>query len=209
MKTLYLIGIAVLALCVIGGIFFFFSQSGSYTATNSAASTAAQATSSAGVVSATGAPLSATSTAQSITTVDASGNTTPAGYLAYHNDAYHFSLVYPDNLSVAEHDQSGGDVTFTFEDDKNVQGFQIFIQPFSGTQITDAQFEADDPSGVRDDPESFTLDGASGVAFYSQDHLLGATREMWFIHGGYLYEVTTFKELSSWLDSIMQSWEFD
>ncbi|HVZ76271.1 MAG TPA: hypothetical protein VG934_03340 [Candidatus Paceibacterota bacterium] len=131
----------------------------------------------------------------------------PAGQNEYHNDAYHFSVLYPDNLKVAEQD-NGASATFTFEDDKNVQGFQLFVQPFSGTQITDAQFKQDDPSGVRDDPQNFTLDGASGVAFYSQDHLLGDTREMWFIRGGFLYEVTTFKEQADWLDQIMQTWKF-
>ena len=33
-------------------------------------------------------------------------------------------------------------------------------------------------------------------------------REVWFIHGGYLYEVTTYKELDTWLGSIMQTWKF-
>ena len=36
----------------------------------------------------------------------------------------------------------------------------------------------------------------------------GDTREVWFIHGGYLYEVTTYKELDIWLAGIMRTWKF-
>ena len=37
---------------------------------------------------------------------------------------------------------------------------------------------------------------------------MGDTREVWFIHGGFLYEVTTYKQLDSWLAPIMQTWQF-
>jgi hypothetical protein len=37
---------------------------------------------------------------------------------------------------------------------------------------------------------------------------LAASREIWFIHDGFLYEVTTYKELDSWLATIMQTWQF-
>jgi hypothetical protein len=29
-----------------------------------------------------------------------------------------------------------------------------------------------------------------------------------FIHGGFLYEVTTYKQLDSWLATILQTWQF-
>ena len=37
---------------------------------------------------------------------------------------------------------------------------------------------------------------------------VGAENRLRFIHGGYLYEVTTYKELDTWLGSIMQAWKF-
>jgi hypothetical protein len=33
----------------------------------------------------------------------------------------------------------------------------------------------------------------------AQNSVMGDTREIWFIHGGFLYEVTTYKQLDSWL----------
>lgn len=131
----------------------------------------------------------------------------PAGYSEYHNTTYHFSVIYPDNLSASEHTSPSG-AAFSFEDDKNIVGFQVYVQPFSGSQISEQQFKQDIPSGVRTDLKDIKIDGAVGAAFYSTDHLLGATREMWFIRNGLLYEVTTFKESDTWLDSIMQTWKF-
>ena len=37
---------------------------------------------------------------------------------------------------------------------------------------------------------------------------MGDAREVWFIKNGFLYEVTTYKELDAWLASIMQTWKF-
>jgi hypothetical protein len=52
------------------------------------------------------------------------------------------------------------------------------------------------------------IDGASGIAFFGFDARVGQTREIWFIHNHFLYEVTTYKELDSWLNEIMSTWRF-
>jgi hypothetical protein len=44
--------------------------------------------------------------------------------------------------------------------------------------------------------------------FFGSNSVMGDTREIWFIHGSFLYEVTTYKELDSWLAPIMQTWQF-
>jgi hypothetical protein len=37
---------------------------------------------------------------------------------------------------------------------------------------------------------------------------MGDARELWFIRDGYLYEVTTYKPLDTWLADIMKTWQF-
>ena len=61
---------------------------------------------------------------------------------------------------------------------------------------------------MRNNPTFGLIDGASAASFYSTDVRLGDTYEVWFIHGGYLYEVTTLKPLDAWLQNIMQTWVF-
>ena len=86
-----------------------------------------------------------------------------------------------------------------------LKGFQIFIVPYTGSQVTEARFKQDEPSGARTSFSDVTVDGAAGAAFDSTDVALGETREAWFIHGGYLFEVTTLKPLESWFAPIMSS----
>jgi hypothetical protein len=132
----------------------------------------------------------------------------PSGYLPNSNTQFHFSLSYPQNLQVQEYNEAGGAFTVTFQDVVADQEFQVYVTAYSGTQITDAQFKMDEPSGVKIDPTDATVDGARGIKFFSNAPRLNDTREVWFIHGGFLYEVTTYKELDAWLQPILESWRF-
>ena len=85
---------------------------------------------------------------------------------------------------------------------------QVFVTPYGDAQITDARFKLDVPSGVKIDPTNIVVDGAKGMEFFSSAPTMDDTREVWFIKNGYLYEVTTFKELDSWLQPILQTWQF-
>ena len=151
-------------------------------------------------------PDAATTTA-SVLETKAPARNVPEGYKEYHNGTYHLSLFYPDNLTAHEFPEEGGAMTVTFEylDKKTASGFQIFIVPFSGGQITQERFKEDDPSGVMQNLKNIEVAGAVGASFNSQDKILGATYEIWFTHGGYLYEATTFKETQSMLDAAMSS----
>jgi len=134
--------------------------------------------------------------------------TVPAGMREYRSVQYHFSLFYPQELTVDEHQEDGGAMTITFQNVEKGEGFQIFVMPYSESQVSEERFKQDEPSGVRESLTNITVDGAIGAAFYSTNTALGATREVWFIHDGFLYELTTLKPLDSWLDSIIQSWKF-
>ena len=132
----------------------------------------------------------------------------PDGRREYVSSAYKFSLFYPANMKVSEYDEGEGASTITFEDDKTVQAFQIFIVPYADAQVNEPRFRRDEPSGVRNDPTTIAVDGAVGAAFYSKDAMLGDTREIWFIKNGFLYEATALKSDGPLLDTIMQQWKF-
>lgn len=134
--------------------------------------------------------------------------TPPAGQKEYYNAQYRFSLFYPDNLHMEGRSEGEGAMTVIFQNPDTAQGFQIFIAPYGEAQVTEEQFKKDEPSGVRKDMRDISIDGTTGASFYSTNLALGGTAEIWFVHGGYLYEVTTLKPLGSWLESIMQSWNF-
>jgi len=133
---------------------------------------------------------------------------TPEGWHEYRNERYHFSLLYPQELAVKEFDEGGGATTMIFQNPEEGQGFQIFIVPYIGQKISEQRFRRDAPSGVRKNPVDLQIDGVSATAFYSEHALYGETREIWLIHGGYLYELTTLKPLEGLLNEIVKTWKF-
>ena len=58
------------------------------------------------------------------------------------------------------------------------------------------------------DAQDIAVDGMPAKSFFGYNDQMGDTREVWFIHGGFLYEVTTYKPLDTWLTAILQSWKF-
>ena len=84
----------------------------------------------------------------------------------------------------------------------------MYATPYRKAIIDVRRFRIDEPSGVIRDPKPLTVEGAAGTMFFGYNAIMGDTRELWFIKGGYLYEVTTYKELDDWLAGIMQTWKF-
>ena len=117
--------------------------------------------------------------------------TIPKGYKEYRNEEYHFSLHYPGDIPVKEYKEDGAAMTITFQPENGEPGFQVFVQHYSGTQVTQERFLLDEPSGVMKDPIDFTFagglkisSGAKGVAGPAQNN------ELTWVIGGFLYRGT-------------------
>ena len=84
----------------------------------------------------------------------------------------------------------------------------MYVTPYNKTQIDTEQFKLDEPSGVYLQPTDVIIDGAPATMFFSTNTDMGNTREVWFVKNGFLYEVTSYKELDAWLAGIMRTWKF-
>lgn len=126
----------------------------------------------------------------------------------YRNEKYHFSIFRSSLKEVKEFDEGGGASTVTFENLNDVRGWQLFVVPYGAAQVTEQRFRKDVPSGVRTNVQDITVDGAVGAAFYSKDASLGETFEVWFVHDGFLYELTTLKSLEPNLRERLATWKF-
>jgi len=126
----------------------------------------------------------------------------------YKNITRGFTLNYPESLSFKEYDEGGGTYTIVFEDEAGEKGFQIFFTPYSEDTITESRILKDVPSGEFSEPTEVVLgDGTHALVFFSNGSF-GELREVWFVKDGFLYEVTTYKDLDTWLDEIMKTWKF-
>jgi hypothetical protein len=109
---------------------------------------------------------------------------------------------------VTEQPGAAGTMVVLFEDQATQQGFDIFITPYDEPKVTQATFLMDEPSGVMNDPRDIAIDAAPAAMFLSANSVMGASREIWFLHSGFFYEVTTSQSLDSWLLQIMETWQF-
>jgi hypothetical protein len=106
----------------------------------------------------------------------------PAKYLPYRNQQYHFSVYYPPDLKVQTYDESGDAFTVALQDLTGTAGFEVYVTPYSGTQVTEARFKTDEPSGTFNQPTHVTVDGVPATAFYGSNSAMGDTREIWLPH---------------------------
>jgi hypothetical protein len=164
--------------------------------------------------SSSGAPLDmsfATTTAPvvaSSTAAAKSSQNVPAGYMEYLSKDYGFSVSYPGDSPPQEFLDPGGKFTVLFQGAVGEPGFQIAVAPIEGTTITPERFNMDEPSGVKLEQRDTVIDGVPAITFFGFDAGVGRTREIWFIHNHFLYEVLTYKELDSELSEIMKTWRF-
>lgn len=131
----------------------------------------------------------------------------PEGRKLYRNEKYNFKLAVPEDLQVSEDDEPGG-LTVVFMNENKTRAFQIFATPYVGHLITEERLKMDLPGGKFENPIEVLVDGARGTIFFSTDESVGETREVWFIHGDYLYEVTAPKQLDEWISGIVSTWRF-
>ena len=134
------------------------------------------------------------------------------GYLHYTNDTYNFALEYPSNLTVKSFLEEDDGETIVFKSEivgGKLQAFQVYIQPFTEDRITREYILEDIPGIELLNLEEIILgEDTPALLFWSGDDLFGRTREVWFVHEGYLYQVTTLGELDAWLAEIMTTWRF-
>jgi hypothetical protein len=130
------------------------------------------------------------------------------GVKEYRSNDYHFSVKYPGDLPPRETHDRGHSLSVTFQKEAGQPGFAIYVAPINGNEITEERFLLDEPSGVRNDPTIISVDGVKALAFHGFDAAMGQTYEVWFIKGGFLYEVSTYKEIEPGLNEVLSTWRF-
>ena len=127
----------------------------------------------------------------------------------YRNSTYDFSLTYPSELAVDEYDEGAGDRTIVFRKGMEEVGFQIFITALSGAPLSKEVIELSHPY-VEAGSIIATTVGSSTPAFAlaGSGPLLGPSREIWFTHNGYVFEVVTYPDRAAWLAEIFATIRF-
>ncbi len=131
----------------------------------------------------------------------------------YKNDTYKFSLSMPENFTAREivSEEAGG-TGILLESDSRSDGVQITILPFDEDlrSLTKARIEQDIPDLVITDSQTIEIgDTHTGVAFKSDNESFdGASREVWFVFRGNLYQISTYERLDPLLQKMFATWKF-
>lgn len=131
----------------------------------------------------------------------------------YKNDKYHFSLSVPQGFSTQEipNDSTQGQ-TIVLQDEEG-NGIQILITPSPEdiAHLTADRVHQDIPDMKVSDVQPVEV-GAnhSGIAFMSDNEAFaGASREVWFVFHGNLYQISTYARLDGLLQTMFGTWKFE
>lgn len=131
---------------------------------------------------------------------------------SYRNEALRFSLELPKGFSAREVASGNNSMQVVVIEDGKGDGLQIVITPFGKnvTELTPETIHANIPDLLISDSEVVNIgETHRGVMFTSNNESFdGASRELWFVFNGHLYQVATYERLASLLRGLIAHWEF-
>lgn len=134
----------------------------------------------------------------------------------YENTKYKFSFQYPKGYSINAFSQEAEvlgepvDVVLLQKSGENT-GFQIFITPFDEPEITPQRVLDEIPDMLVENPVDVLIGAKKDIKaliFISDKEGIGDTREVWLIHKGYLYQISTYAVLDNFIGPILDTLAF-
>ncbi len=131
----------------------------------------------------------------------------------YTNTEFAFSLNMPGTFEARalSPDESGA-TTILIESSDKADGIQIIVSPFDEdlAALTQERIQQDVPDLTITDSQPVEI-GANhtGLAFKSDNEAFsGASREVWFVFRGHLFQISTYERLDPLLQKIFSTWKF-
>ena len=143
----------------------------------------------------------------------------------FRHESAGFSFSYPEGFTVSRlpSAEGGGGETIVVQDSKRQAGFQIHLEPYDDpdTGITAERLARDIPEMKVKDPQEVLIGDTSGrnQTFTGRENLISTglawvaedtgTREVWFIFGGTLYQLTAPLSNDTLLQRVLNTWSFN
>jgi len=131
----------------------------------------------------------------------------------YTNPAYGFSFEYPDGLAIGEWTDpldEGDATTVLIQSVPENVFFQMYITPWGDPQtpLTAALIEEAAPQLQVHDARPIIVGGVDGIMFSAQAPNQGDSVQVWFVHDGALYQISTYPEQLPLLSKVLTTWTF-
>jgi hypothetical protein len=124
-----------------------------------------------------------------------------------------FSFLYPKEMTVANFLDENDNEVILIQNTEKGQGFQITLSPFDEktNTLSVERVKKDLPDLAIEKVEAVEIGSAGkGLAFISDNEAFGGqSREVWFVHGGFLYQISTYSHLDPLIQSVLNTWKFE
>lgn len=124
----------------------------------------------------------------------------------YTNETYGFSATLPQGFAAREMEG------MVILENQTGEGIQIAITPTDEDipSLSAERIQVDIPDMAVREPQIVEIgESRTGLAFKSDNEAFnGASREVWFVFRGNLYQISTYEYLDPLLQAIFQTWQF-
>lgn len=121
-----------------------------------------------------------------------------------------FEFHYPADMDLKQYNEKGQTLIFSLPNDSTV-GFQLVTSEYNGTpaEFTLAELERSLSPLVIADATAIRIGEGRGYSFSTNDPAFdGESREIWFVDGKSLYQMSTYPKNKDILDQVFSSWTF-
>lgn len=132
-----------------------------------------------------------------------------AAFRTYTHSVHGFSFDYPADWVIDDSFKEEGEEAVLIQNEET--GIAVFIYPFDEPgPITKKRVLKDVPDMKIENEIALKIANGSidALGFDSNERELGPTKEVWFVYGGYLYQISGAEGSGETLYKVVSSWKF-
>ena len=120
-----------------------------------------------------------------------------------------FSFQKPKGFTIGEIEEADGGKSIIVQNTNTGLGFQIVVSTVDEdiNILTESRIRQDLPSLVIDKPQKIQINSGEGLAFVSQNPAFWRSREIWFVHNRFLYQMSTYIESEALLQKVLNTFQ--
>lgn len=131
----------------------------------------------------------------------------------YASGTYGFTFKYPKSFEINEFSGDNNAYIILVQNLEQKVGLQVVITPIADSGIP-ADLTPDNMKTLTDmsmnDARTVEADGHTGVSFEGNNPSFeGDSREIWFVHGKNLYQISTYEKFAAFAGNLFATWKFN
>lgn len=129
---------------------------------------------------------------------------------SYTHPLFGFTFSLNEKFSTGTFTEGEGEMLLVKLEGEQNRQTQIYVTEFSEKgPLTAQKISQDLPGMVMENPIDVMVDGEPAVAFISKSDSGEKTREVWLVHSGHLYQISSLTTSEKMASDILTSWKWE